>query len=486
MRRTIGSGLVAAALVLLGCPEETVPPPTFNELPEVHAELNDGDPFDNGASINLEIRDGDGELCALTVEFSLDDGASYQPATVPQITGGTLHELACPETAEEYAMVWDTAVDLEGASATRALLRFQVEDATEPGPPQHLVIPLVTSDVVVGGGFVDRPNAQGAQWGFIRVMLANLDVSSDGVVVTEQVLDGGYSLIEEQGPPHSWEYALPTPPPEGHFVPLDDATPGGDGEAAFYLPTVYSDGDGSGSYAAGDPFVGVSAGRLVAYLRPTGNWIEEGWHVLEFDVFDPDAAIATAPIDTDVPIHLKGYPVEDGAVVLGVGVPAIDAQPHRCGLMPLVEGPSIPSSNYEMVSVPFDQVPTEVTIPVEDGWIKSTHWVEDHGWPNFADVAAHEALHLYRDLDGNEVASYQEPVTHVGIHPADGRLLSLWYLDGPMDWESLFRWSIDECWRGFNVVTLPELIDPGPPDEPYHRYECHPLDAGLTVEFVAP
>lgn len=488
MRWTTATGLLATALTLslAGCPADNGDPPTvFNNLPEVRAVLNDADPLIGGASINLDISDRDGEQCALSVEFSLDDGETYEDASVPQISGGNLHELSCPESGKSYSMVWDSEADLDGVLATRVLLRFQVEDAKDPGPPSHLLIPLVTTDVEVGGEYVTRPNAQGAEWGFMQMFMVNIDVQVASVTTTGLFLDGGDTFINNGDLTYSWRYDLPTPPPEEHFQVLDGDGLSGEGEAAIYLPTAFSDEDDpSGDYIKGNPIVGVSVGQMVVYVRPDGDWTEEGWHVLDFDIFEADSMFTPMPIDTPVPLLLKSYPVEKGDVILDVSVTAIDAQPRRCGLMPLIDGTQIPSNNYEMTSIPFDPIPSVMTMPVEAGWIKGSHWSDEDSWPNFVENFAQESFYLYRDLDQSEDASYQEPASHIGKHLPESRPLSLFFLDGEMTLDNLFLWTVDDCWQGFNLVTQHEKVIPKPPEDPYYLYACHPLDPGLTIDFL--
>jgi len=477
-----------AALItfLAGCPEnDGEDPPVFNNLPMVEASLNDADPLTDGATLRVHVTDLDGEQCSLGVEFSTDDGLSYEPATIMQSTVN-LHELACNEVGAPETLVWDTASDLVGSVATRALLRFQAEDPTEAGPPRHVTIPLVTSDSVVGGDYVVRPNATGAQWGWVQMFLINVEVSDAGVETTGLVLDGDDTFIENPAPPHAWQYTLPTPPPESHFYELDTSGqggPGGAGEAAFYIPTAYRDEDTSGMFAHGDPLLGVPHQAMVAYIRPQGSWIEEGWHIVEYDVFETDTTMVPRPIDTPLPILLKSYPVEDGTLSLATDTTSVDLQPRRCGLMPAVTGGAIPSQNYEMTSVAFDPIPDPLEMAVDKGWIKPGHWVTTDEWPNFATEFAEETFHLYVDANANDKADAGEPVSHIGLHQADGRVLQLYYLGGEMTWDNLFLWTIDECWRGFNLVTFPEEVIPKPPDPPYLRYQCHPLDPSLTLLF---
>ena len=472
----------------LACGPPEVPDETpFNALPQVDAELNDADPLFEGASIVVTLVDEDGEICSLTVEVSFDGGNSYTPAAVVSSEEADLTAINCTRAGQRFTLVWATEQDLEGAASDQALLRFTPSDATEQGPSHHLPIDLDLAHLTVGGVLEERPGATGAQFQYLRIGLAQLAFYSHSVEIGGEYLAGDDSF-EPGDVGVEWHYQLPIPPPEHHFHALDLGE-GHDGTGAFYLPFVWRDDEEQAPEPVLDdeePLVGVGGRMLLAYLRPDGDWAQEGWSILEVDPFAaPEEQLRFAGAETPIRVYLKAYPVNGTTNEFTLDVPvdnatALGLDPvHRCGLMPWFDGAGVPAGYQELTSSEISASTTSLSFDVNDEDIAAGHWLGTP-WGFFADDLAVEHLLLYMD-DGpaDEVASVGELATHVGISANGAHDLNLVYLEGTMGWETLWSWAQDECWNGFNLVESHETTPAGIPG-----WTCLPLDGAPTVIFV--
>ncbi len=467
--------LLTPALLVAACAPEETPETELNALPRVTAELNDGDPFENGATLVATISDADGELCSLEVEYSFDEGVTYAPATIPQHTAGNLAEVSCPEVGEKITMVWDLEGDLGGATAKNAILRFLPHDPEDAGPPAHLMIDLTAEKgTTIGGGFVTRDGAQGAQWNFQAVAMAHVLVTGEGASTTGEALFGTDDFDTDT---YLWTYDLPTPPPDEHFQAMD--WPGAEpGVGAFYLPLVFKDMDDSGALDAGEEIVGVAAQTMVAFIRPDGDWAHDDWYVIPFEPFvDPQMQLEFLPAETTIDLNLKGYSVFSGTLELDVANPTDVSSTRRLGVMPILLDPVVPADVVEVTSAVFNPEVPSVTLSLHEDMLSPAHW-EDVEWNAFTEGGYIEALYLYLDADANEQVDEGESLTHRTGRGHDGAYLYLVHMEGAMLWDSLWKWALDDCWQGFNIVTPVEHDD-----DIFERWTCYPLDAPPQVGF---
>ena len=467
--------LLSPPLLALACAPEETPVLEENALPRVTAELNDGDPMENGATIVATISDADGEQCSLDVEFSFDEGSTYAPATIPQHTAGNLAEVSCPDVGEKITLVWDLETDLGASESDIAILRFLPHDASDAGPPAHLLIDLTADkSITVRGGFVERLGAQGTQWQYHAIGMAHVLVTADGAATSGAALFGDDGFDSDD---FLWSYELPTAPPEEHFQAMDWA--GSEpGVGAFYLPMVYQDMDQSGTWDEGEEIVGAAAQKMVAYIRPDGDWAHDDWYVIDFDAFaGPQVHLVFLPGETLVDINLKGYSVFSGTMELTVANAGDVSSARRLGLMPVLADPVGPADIQEVTSTPFNpEVPT-ATLPLHTDLLPPEHW-EALEWGAFTQGAYVEAPYLYLDQDGNCQVDEGEAVTHRMGRWSDTAFMYLIHVDDTLTWENLWAWAVDDCWLGFNLVAP---LDHG--DDIYDRWICYAIEAPPEVGF---
>ncbi len=465
--------LLTPTLLALGCAPEETPAVDENALPRVTAELNDGDPLENGATVVATISDADGELCSLEVEYSFDEGVTYAPATIPQHTAGNLAEVSCPDVGEKITLVWDLEGDRGADESSIAILRFLPHDPEDAGPPAHLLIDLTNKeDVKVGGGYVERLGAQGTQWQYHATAMAHVLVTAEGAATTGEGLFGGDSFSSAD---LQWTYELPTPPPDEHFQAMDwaGAQPG---VGAFYLPVVFKDMDQSGTYDATEEIVGVGDRAMVAYIRPDGDWAHDDWYVIAFDAFaEPQLYLEFLPAETPVNLSLKGYSVFSGSLELEVANASDVSSVRRLGIMPSLQDPVVGSGVQEMTSVPFDPTASTVTVEVHADQLPAEHW-EEIVWAGIADEAYVETLFLYLDEDGDSAISEGEVLTHRIGRSNDTAYLFFVHLEGTLTWDTLWTWAADDCWNGFNLIAPEEHGD-----EIFERWICYPLEVPPLV-----
>jgi hypothetical protein len=460
--------LLIATMLATGCTPEETPALDENALPRVTAELNDGDPIDNGATVVATISDADGEQCSLEVEYSFDEGLTYAPATIPQHTAGNLAEVSCPDVGEKITLVWDLEGDRGADPSLIAILRFLPHDLEDAGPPAHLLIDLADKEnLKVGGGYVQREGAQGTQWQYHATAMAHVLVTSEGAATTGEGLFGADSFSSTD---LQWGYELPTPPPEAHFQAMDwgGAQPG---VGAFYLPVVFKDMDQSGTWDDTEEIVGVADRAMVAYIRPDGDWAHDDWYVIGFDAFaDPQLYLEFLPSDTPIDLSLKGYSVFSGSMELAVANASDVSSSRRLGIMPALQDPLVGPDVQEMTSVPFDPMAATVTLDVHTDQLPPEHW-EELEWDGIADEAYVEALFLYLDGDGDGAIGEGELLTHRVGRTDDSAYLFFVHLEGSITWDDLWTWATDDCWNGFNLIAPFEHGD-----EIFERWICYPIE----------
>ncbi len=467
-------------------PPEAAAPTEFNSLPTVDAELNDADPLYEGATVVVTLVDDDGEECSLAVEVSFDGGANYAPATVASSDHADLTTIPCTRAGTRFTLVWETEADLGDASSNHALVRFTPHDAQEQGPPDHLPIELDLGFRTVNGIYVERAGATGAQYSFQRMGFAHLAFYGHSVEVGEEYLAGD-DRYQGKDEVVVWEYDLPDPPPEHHFHALDLGN-GHGGSGAFYLPFVWKDSEEDAedpTFDAGEDLVGVGGRTLVGFLRPDGDWTGEGWQVIQVDPFAAtDDQLQLLPETTEIPVFLKAYPVNGTTADFTLDIPVDGvgglplSPPHRCGWMPWFSGSTAPPDITELASVPMAGNLTTLSFEIHDEDVALNHWLGTP-WGFFADDVAVERLYLYVD-DGpdDDQVNPGEHATHLGTDSSDGEEISLTYVRGTLDWDTLWDWALDGCWAGFNLVTSYPTTPAGIPG-----WACHPLDAAPSVTF---
>ncbi len=481
MRHAMSWFVPAVALGLLGsgCDGEEELPPEFNNLPQVTLELRDGAPLEEGTTFSVAVTDDDGDTCSLEVEFSVDEGASYEEATI-SASELDLNGFPCGATSDEYIVVWDAEGDLGDERPPQVLLRVRPYDSLEAGPPRHLPVGLGTAGLRISGPYVQRPGAQFPQWDYLRVAMAHTYLESDGMTMSGEYLVGADELIVD-GSDKSWAYDLPNAAPEEHLRSFnwDGAT----GQGAFYLPFAWGDvsPDGveepNGLVDAGwEDLLGISAQIVVAYILPDGTWTEPGWHLLAIDIF-AEPGIWLLADDAEVPMNLKGYAVNGGTTDLEViaAVPGITPQ-RRVGWLPPQDDAVVPAGTEELASTPFEDSTTNIALDVATSHLPASHWV-DEPWGVMATAHATELLYLYEDTDGDHEASGGDPLSHVAVDSA-GVPLTLETLQAEMTWSELWLWSLDDCWKGMNLVIYTDL---GQGD---WSWTCLAIDEPLDIEFV--
>jgi len=404
-------------------------------------------------------------MCSVDAEFSTDLGTTYAPASIIQNTHGTLAEVSCPAVGEQITIVWDLETDLGSAEPATATLRLSPADTLEDGPPAHLLIELRARAQEIGGGFVEVDSAQSTQWQYQQVGLVHLLPTETGADVTADYLSGDDGFDSNA---LTWRYDLPTPPPAEHFTALlDPATPG---TAAFYLPFSWRETDESDTWEEGEAFAGVSDQMLVAYVRPDDEWAHEDWYVVAVDEFVPSEERFTwLPIDTDIDINLKGYPVESASLELDFTNAADVSTSRMFGIMPMAESAELSDGQPHVASTPFNPYVPTVSVDVTDELAEPL--VEPGPWESFADDYVALMLYLYLDPDTDAVPGEGDLLTHHATRSSDGAWLFLAYIDATMTWDALYDWSIDDCWPGFTFVTPRE-----PAGDAHEAWTCYSVD----------
>jgi len=462
-------------LLVMGCPEEEPAPQETNALPRVTVDLNDGDVYFKGATVVVTLSDADGELCSLQVDHSFDLGVTYADSDIFQNTEGSLVELPCPEEGAEVTLVWNLAGDLGDEEPATAILRVQPFDPEGAGPPAHLMLELKPRGASIYGDFVERNGAQGTQWEFLRVGMAHVELTADGGFTTGELLGG---MDDFDDATYTWSYEAPAPAPEGHLSAMTwDATEPGD--LAAYLPFVWSDTNGSGGWDSDEALVGTANRTLMAYVIPDGDWTDEGWYALSFDPKEtPESRYEWLPSDTEIGLHLKGYPVFKGEPELTVANASDVPSTRRLGLVPPLVDPTQIQGVTEMMSTPFNPLVPSVSLDLHTDQLLDGHEL-DEPWGAFATSHTVESLVLYIDADLDETLSDGDTVTRYTVRWDDQAPLFLYHLDVDMTFENLWRWAVDDCWTGFNLVT------PATPDgNPAEAWECIPLDTPPQVGFL--
>ncbi len=469
----------AAAALLAGCTADDDDVPEFNALPMLTAELTDLDPVENGTTFAITVSDEDGDLCSLDVQYSFDSGKTYAAATILQATSN-LHEIPCPPAGEETTLVWDLEGDRGEQNPGSVILKLQPSDAEEAGPPRHLPFDLSRPGVKIGGSCVERPGARNAQWDFLRLAMAHTTVDAETATMSGDAIYGG----EDDGFANDggivWSFMLPTPPPEEHFQDVDFGN-GETGTAAFYVPVAWDDvsaGNENGVFDPGDDeLMGVAAHRFVVYVRPDNPWIVEGWHGLEVELF-ADPGTTLVPIEDEIPLNMKGYEVDGEQLALEAEPPSVSSPGLRCGALPFQVEIFFPPGTEELASMVYEENTTLIDFEVEATDIPAYHWVSE-AYGAFAEIYAAELFYIYRDSDTSQSASSGDQMMGVAIEAETQMPLSLTYMDAEWRWQDIWLWSVDECWRGFNLVTIWDL---GGGDT---GWECHPVNEPLSIEFVS-
>ena len=470
--------LLSFGLSLAACTADDDDAPEFNALPMLTAELTDLDPLDNGTTFSITVSDEDGDLCALDVQYSFDNGKTYAAATILQSTAN-LHEIPCPPAGEQTTLVWDLEGDRGQQNPGKAILKLQPSDDEQDGPPRHLPFNLSRPGVEISGDCITRPGARNAQWDYLRLAMAHAVVYTETATMSGEAIYGG----EEDGFANDggivWSFVLPTPPPEEHFQVVDFGN-GETGSGAFYIPVAWDDvtgGNEDGIYNPGvDELMGVAAQRFVVFLRPDSPWIVEGWHGVQLELFaDPGTMLVS--IEDAIDLNMKGYEVDGEQLTLEAEPPSISSPGLRCGALPFQEENVVAPGTVELTSMEYTENTTLIDLEIEATDIPASHWVNEP-YGAFAELYAAEMLYLYRDDNGNQSATANEPLAGLAIETDTQMPLSLTYMDAEWRWQDIWLWSVDECWRGFNLVTIWDL------GGGEMGWECHALTEPLNIEFV--
>ena len=462
-------------LLLGGCPEDEAPPEETNALPRVTVELNDGDVYFKGATVVVTLSDEDGELCSLQVDHSFDLGLTYAESDIFQNTAGTLDEIPCPESGEKITLVWNLAGDMGEEDPITAILRVQPFDLEGAGPPAHMMLELKPRGAKFTGDFVERAGAQGTQWEFLRVGMAQVELTQEGGHTTGDIL-GGMDDFDDST--YTWSYEAPAPPPPEHLHAFEWGETE-QGDVAAYLPFVWADTDGSGEWESGEQLVGTANRTLLAYIIPQGDWTNENWYVLAFDpALPPEERYNTLPSETAIGLHLKGYPVFRGDPVFSVANASDVPSTRRLGVVPPLPDPTQIEGVTEMTSAPFNPLVPSITLDLHTDQLVAAHEI-DAPWGAFATSYTEESLVLYIDHDLDETLGTGDTVTRYTVRWDDQAPLFLYHLEAEMTFEQLWTWAIDACWTGFNLIT------PATPEgDPHEAWECIPLDAPPEVGFI--
>ena len=96
-------------------------------------------------TINYQLFDDNYDECDLAVEFSVDGGEMWSPAT--QVGGDALSLVEAPLEGLSRQFLWDTVADIGNANVDNVLFRITPSDG-EKGEPAQIVIPGVYNDIV--------------------------------------------------------------------------------------------------------------------------------------------------------------------------------------------------------------------------------------------------------------------------------------------------------------------------------------------------
>jgi len=167
-----------------GVPAEVTVRVDNNSPPTVSGVAPQSNPAGGSVTIDYTLTDAEGDSCSITVEYSVDNGTTWQMAT--EGTGGDgVSNLSSSTTGVAHTFVWDTLKDLGYANYTGVIVRITPAD-TKPGNAKQSA-PFDVNNNEAPSVAITTPS--GEQSGNVAITYTLYDSNSDPVDIEVQWYD---------------------------------------------------------------------------------------------------------------------------------------------------------------------------------------------------------------------------------------------------------------------------------------------------------